>query len=109
VNVWDVKLAAGTSAELPIPAGHNTLVFVRKGDVKLENGETLGDAELAVYDRTGTAVSLTATKDTDLVVLAGEPIAEPVVSYGPFVMNSRAEIQQAVEDYQHGRMGHLAS
>jgi len=109
LTVWDVKLTAGKSADLPVPTGHNALVFVRKGEVKLENGETLGDAELAVFDRAGAAVSLTAATETELVVLAGEPIAEPVVSYGPFVMNTRAEIQQAVEDYQHGRMGHLAS
>jgi redox-sensitive bicupin YhaK (pirin superfamily) len=108
VNVWDVKLTAGKSAELPVPAGYNTLVFVRKGEVKVENGETLRDAELAVYDRAGAAVSITATKETELVVLAGEPIGEPVVSYGPFVMNTQAEIQQAVEDYRRGRMGKLA-
>ena len=109
VNVWDVRLAAGKSSELPVTVGHSTLVFVRKGEVRLENGESLGDAELAVYDRAGTSVSLTATKETELVILAGEPIDEPVVSYGPFVMNTRAEIQQAIEDYQRGRMGRLAS
>ena len=109
VNVWDVRLADGKSAELPVTAGYNTLVFVRKGEVRLENGEALGDAELAVYDRAGTSVSLTAAKETELVILAGEPIDEPVASYGPFVMNTRAEIQQAIEDYQRGRMGRLAS
>ena len=64
--------------------------------------------DLAIFARTGDVVTVTATSDAKLLVMDGEPIVEPVVGHGPFVMNSRAEIQQAFEDFQLGRMGEIA-
>jgi hypothetical protein len=109
INVWDVQLGAGREAKFSVPEGHNTLLFVLRGTVELPGGERLGDAGLAVFDRQGDTVALQAVDDSKLLILDGEPINEPVVGYGPFVMNSRAEIQQAFEDYRQGRMGQLAS
>ncbi|HEX4749576.1 MAG TPA: pirin-like C-terminal cupin domain-containing protein, partial [Bryobacteraceae bacterium] len=66
-----------------------------------------GEALIAVLDRDGDAVSVDVAEDSTLLVLSGQPIDEPVASYGPFVMNTREELEQAVEDYRRGKMGHL--
>ncbi|MFO0811098.1 MAG: pirin family protein [Gemmataceae bacterium] len=109
INLWDVRLLAGHRAELHVPKGHTALLFVLSGRVDLADGQVLEDAGLAVFDRAGDSISLTAAKDTKLVLLSGEPIDEPVVAHGPFVMNTEAEIRQAFLDFQAGRMGQLVS
>ena len=107
MNVWDVRMNAGKSTTLSVPAGHTTALLVLRGSISLADGETIGAAEVAVLDRTGDQFSVNATENTTLLVLNGEPINEPVVGHGPFVMNTRAEIQQALSDYQSGKMGHI--
>jgi quercetin 2,3-dioxygenase len=108
VNLFDVILKAGERFELPLPDGHNAAVVLRKGDVLINGTDTLsGEALIAPLSEEGDAVTLEAKADTQLLILSGEPIAEPVASYGPFVMNTREELAQAVEDYRAGRMGHL--
>jgi redox-sensitive bicupin YhaK (pirin superfamily) len=79
------------------------------GKVLGNGGSEAGEGDLAIFDRAGDGFTVEAKTDAKLLVLDGEPIAEPVVGHGPFVMNSRAEIQQAFEDYQLGRMGELVS
>jgi len=112
INLWDVNLRAGKSAELPLPDGHTTTFLVLRGEV-LANGDSdgtgLGEGDLAIFARGGESIVVQAKADAKLLVMDGEPIAEPVVGQGPFVMNSRAEIQQAFEDFQLGRMGELAA
>ena len=109
VNLFDVILKAGERFELPLPEGHNAAVVLRKGDMLINGTDTLsGEALIAPLSEEGDAVTLEAKADTQLLILSGEPIAEPVASYGPFVMNTREELAQAVEDYRAGRMGHLA-
>jgi redox-sensitive bicupin YhaK (pirin superfamily) len=108
LNVWDVNLKAGEQVELTVPDGHNTAVILRKGDVEVnETGKLSGEARIAVLGREGNTVVLKATADSNLLLLSGEPINEPVASYGPFVMNTREEIMQAVEDFRSGRFGQL--
>ncbi len=108
VNVFDVRLAAGSRVELNLPDGHNSSLVLLKGDVLLNGAEKLeGEAQMAVLGPEGGAVLLEAAADSVLLVLTGEPIGEPVASYGPFVMNTKAEIMQAMADYQAGKMGHL--
>ncbi len=108
VNLFDVILKAGERFELPLPEGHNAAVVLRKGDVLVNGAERLrGEALIAPLSEEGDTVTLEAKTDTQLLILSGEPIREPVASYGPFVMNTREELQQAVEDYRAGRMGHL--
>jgi hypothetical protein len=109
VSLWDVRLAAGHDAELSFPEGHTTALLVRRGNVDVNGSEPASDAELVLFDRRGSAVSLHARTDAALLVMSGEPIAEPVVGYGPFVMNSQAEIRQAIRDYQAGKMGALSA
>lgn len=108
INVWDVRLNAGQRTDLPLPDGHNTLLFVLQGEVELADGQSIRDAGLAVFGPSGNALALHARTDAKLLVLDGEPIREPVAAYGPFVMNTQAEIHQAIRDYQSGLMGHLS-
>jgi len=83
-------------------------LFVLKGGVTANGSTKLGAGEFATLGRDGAAIRIDADADTTLLVLGGEPIGEPVVGYGPFVMNTEAEIRRAIQDYQSGRMGHLA-
>src|SRR5439155_1631577 len=107
INLWDVNLRAGKSAELPLPDGHTTMFLVLSGDV-LANGEReAGEGDLAMFARAGNNITVNAKTDAKLLLMDGELITEPVVGHGPFVMNSRAEIQQAFEDYQLGKMGEI--
>ena len=109
VNLFDVILKAGERFELPLPEWHNAAVVLRKGDVLLNGKDSLqGEAQIAPLSVEGDSVTLEAKAETQLLILSGEPIHEPVASYGPFVMNTREELGQAVEDYRAGRMGRLA-
>ncbi|MGH6843581.1 MAG: pirin family protein, partial [Methylocella sp.] len=109
MNVWDVRLKAGARAEFHVPAGWTTALFLLKGRVRLGSGETAGAAELAVFERDDETFAIEALEDTTLLFLNGQPIEEPIVGQGPFVMNTRAEIDQAMADYRSGRMGRLAA
>lgn len=110
VNLFDVRAKAGERFDLNLRPGQNSAVVLLKGSVRL-NGTTPmeGGALIAVLDREGEAVGVDAVEDSTLLVLSGEPIDEPVASYGPFVMNTREELTQAVEDYRRGKMGRLAA
>lgn len=103
MNVWDVRLNAGSSTTFTLPEGHTTAVFVLKGGVGVGDTHTIRPAELAVMQRDGTELVLEAQQDTVLLLLNGEPLNEPVVGHGPFVMNSWEEIDQAINDYNQGR------
>ena len=107
INLWDVNLRAGKSVELPLPDGHTTTFLVLSGEVTVNGGKRAGEGDLAIFERAGHGIRLEATADAKLLVMDGEPIDEPIVGQGPFVMNSRAEIQQAFTDYQLGKMGEL--
>ena len=102
INLWDVRLDAGAAVELPLPAGHNAMIAVLSGHVTID-GLGIGEAEIARLSTDGDSVSIKADGQSMLLVMAGEPIDEPVVGYGPFVMNSESEIRQAVEDFNAGR------
>jgi redox-sensitive bicupin YhaK (pirin superfamily) len=108
VNVFDVRLEAGGSGELSLPSGHNSAIVLLKGEIVV-NGSALlkGSAQVAPLSTSGETVLLDAKTQSLVLVLSGEPIHEPVASYGPFVMNTDAELRQAVEDYRAGKMGRV--
>ena len=107
VELYDLRLRAGRSMPLQIPNDFNVGLFVLNGRASLEGTHRLTEAELAVFVSSGEPVMITAEEDATILVMAGEAIREPVVRYGPFVMNTKAELVQAVNDYQAGKMGHL--
>jgi redox-sensitive bicupin YhaK (pirin superfamily) len=108
VNLWDVRLDAGSEATLPLPDAHNSMIAVLAGHVSI--GDTgLGEAEIARLSNDGSDVTLRADGDSIILMLTGEPIDEPVVGYGPFVMNSQAEIRKAIADFNAGRFGRMSA
>jgi len=108
IELYDLRLRTGHSTALQIPTGHNVGVFLLSGRVRIGAGQTLAEAELAVFASTGQSVTITAEEDATILVMAGEAINEPVARYGPFVMNTQSELVEAVNDYQAGKMGHLS-
>lgn len=107
INLWDVRLNEGHRVEPHVPAGQTCVVFVLDGEVRLSGGETVRSAELAVLEREGDVFSLEALKKTKLLFLGGQPINETMIGFGPFVMNTKAEIQQAFIDFEQGKMGKI--
>ena len=109
LNVWDVRVVAGSGAVLPVPDGHNTAVAVLKGAITVNGSPAAGPAHLLVLDRAGDTLHVEArgTEDAVFLVLSGVPIDEPIVGHGPFVMNSRDEIHAAIQDFSTGKFGRL--
>ena len=108
VNVFDVRLEAGARGELNLPSGQNSAIVLLRGDVIVNGTSALkGEARIAPLSPAGESVLLEAKAESLILILSGEPLNEPVASYGPFVMNTEAELRQAFEDYRAGRMGSL--
>ncbi len=107
LNLFDVQLKAGKTFTLTLPDGYNTGIVALKGEARFNDTHTAKGVEIAVFETAGETITITALTDASLLVLNGEPINEPIFAYGPFVMNTKEEIIQAVEDYNNGKMGHL--
>jgi quercetin 2,3-dioxygenase len=107
VELYDVQLQARARVALSLVPGHNAAMLLLEGRATV-NGREMGEADLAVLTREGSQVTIEAFDQARLLIMGGEPIEEPIARYGPFVMNTKAELIQAVQDYQGGRMGHLS-
>jgi redox-sensitive bicupin YhaK (pirin superfamily) len=107
VDVWDLRLKAGGRVELSLPDGFTTILYVAHGGVVVNGSRAAGEGDVVIFSQEGEEVAIEARLDSTLLVLSGEPIREPIASYGPFVMNTKEEILQAVADFQAGRMGSL--
>jgi redox-sensitive bicupin YhaK (pirin superfamily) len=109
IDVWDVRLNQGKIAQLDLPEGHTLAVIVLHGTVMVNGTQLTREAQMVLLDRAGTGLAIEANTDATILVLSGEPIDEPIVGYGPFVMNTQAEITQAIEDFNSGRFGAIAA
>ena len=103
-----MSLRPGKSTELPVPNGHTSAFLALSGEVTANGGGDVAEGNLAIFARTGDGIRIEARTDAKLLVMDGEPINEPVVGRGPFVMNTYPEIEKAFEEYKHGLMGGIA-
>jgi hypothetical protein len=102
VNLLDVRLRAGHRVRLNLRDGNTAALYILKGTLTVA-----GQGDLVVFNREGDAIEIQAVSDTTLLVLSGQPIDEPIAGYGPFVMNTQREIQQAIADMRSGRLGKI--
>ena len=107
MNVWDLHLKAGHRIALDLPEGHTTALFVLRGSLRIDDKHTMRGAELAVMEREGSQLAFDVTDDAIVLLLSGAPLNEPIVGHGPFVMNTREEIIQAINDFNSGRFGQI--
>ncbi|MFC5698865.1 pirin family protein [Pseudomonas sp. GCM10022186] len=107
IDVWDLRLKREKPVSLPMVEGRTSALVVLRGTVQVNGSQVVREAQTVLFDRTGDEVLLEANDEALVLLLSGEPIDEPIVGYGPFVMNSEAEIRQAIEDFQAGRFGQM--
>lgn len=107
LDVWDYQLNAGSQVTIPIKDNRNAGIIVLHGEILLENGSKLQEAELAVFDKEGDSITITAEKQSTILLLSGDAIDEPIFGHGPFVMNTRDEIKQASLDFMQGKFGKM--
>src|SRR5215510_6191820 len=107
VDVWDVNLAQGRRATFSFRQGNTVALVILRGNVQI-NGDIVREGQFAIMDRDAGDVLLEAgSADASVLVLSGEPLNEPIAGYGPFVMNTNAEIHQAVRDFNSGQFGRI--
>jgi len=109
MDVWDVRLNQGHTTQLSLPEGRTLALIILHGTVLVDGTQVAREAQMVVLDRAGAEVSIEANTDATILLLSGDPLDEPIVGYGPFVMNTQAEIEQAVEDFNSGRFGRIAA
>ena len=107
LNVWDMQLTQGHDVSLRQPAGWSTALVVLEGEISVNGAENAREGQLVVLSQQGETLHLSATADAKVLLLAGEPLGEPIVGYGPFVMNSKTQIAEAVRDFNSGRFGQI--
>nr|WP_295380718.1 pirin family protein [Pseudoxanthomonas sp.] len=108
MDVWDVRLRQGHGTTFEVAEGRTLALVVLKGALRVNGKQTAHEAQLVVLDRDGADVFVEAESDATFLLLSGEPIDEPIVGYGPFVMNTQDQIVQAIDDFNRGSFGRIA-
>ena len=109
IDVWDIQLNAGKHVPFAVNEGHTVAVVVLKGTVQVNNSQIAREAQMVVLDQVGTEFTIEANTDAKFLILSGLPLNEPIAGYGPFVMNTPAQIDEAIRDFNSGRFGTIAS
>lgn len=107
INIWDLQLEANAKVDLSVPDGHTTVLITQSGSACV-NQSPMKAVELALFEREGESIAIQTESESRVLILTGEPLGEPVVGQGPFVMNTPEEIRLAIQDYKAGKMGHLS-
>jgi hypothetical protein len=107
LNVWDLMLKAGSRVPLKLPPGHIAAVAILRGRVAVNGSAATPAVGLVLLGGDGEEICFEAAEDSVVLLMGGEPISEPIVGYGPFVMNSREEIETAISDFQSGKFGRI--
>ena len=107
IDVWDLRLNPGKAVTLDLHAGRNTALVILSGTVQVNGDEVARQGQLALFERDGDRITLESNDDAKVLLLSGEPIDEPIVGHGPFVMNTEQEIHQAFADFQSGKFGRM--
>src|SRR6478735_2946607 len=107
IELYHIKLKAGRSLEVPLPQSYNVALLIMDGTLEFSDETSAQKHDFVIFKHDGDALRVTAQADAEWLVMSGEPIDEPVVQYGPFVMNTPQEIQQAFVDYNQGKFGSL--
>ncbi|HCW7014474.1 TPA: pirin family protein [Citrobacter farmeri] len=107
LNVWDMRLHQGRSLTVTQPGGWSTALVVLKGSITVNGSTTANESQLIVFSQEGESLHLEASSHTSVLLLSGEPLNEPIVGYGPFVMNTKQEIAEAVRDFNSGHFGQM--
>lgn len=107
INMFDMRLNKGTKISFDISLTHNTMLLVTKGNVKVNDIQEAKHMDFVVFKNDGETITIEALENSMVFVISGEPINEPLARYGPFVMNTREEIMQAIEDVNTGKFGSI--
>ncbi|MGV0941786.1 MULTISPECIES: pirin family protein [unclassified Empedobacter] len=107
VNMLNAKLNEGGKANFSFPANYNTVLLVIEGEVKVNEQEIVPTDHLLLFTNEGEDFTIEATENSIVLILSGEPLNEPIASYGPFVMNTQEQIREAFEDFNNGKFGTL--
>lgn len=98
-------LEKDTKSEISLPENHNVILYVLEGKLEINGKHHANENMLVIYKNDGEFISIKAREKTQFLLLSGEPILEPLSTYGPFVMNTETEVMEAIRDYQMGKMG----
>lgn len=107
VEMYDFRLQKDTTENFALPESYNTMMLVSKGKVEINTEKEASFKDFVLFGHTGETIRLKALEDSYVLILSGEPIHEPIASYGPFVMNTKQEILDAIDDYNSGRFGRI--
>lgn len=107
INLWDLRLKQDKTTTFDIAENHSCLLVVLHGTVLINGRGIAREAQMVLFSREGSQVLIEAHSDANVLLLSGEPIDEPVVGHGPFVMNTQEEIRQASDDFKSGKFGHI--
>jgi len=108
IELYNIRLKKGAHLQFDLPASYNTGILVIEGQALFADSETAPTDNFVLFANEGETIAIDATEDCVLLLMSGQPIEEPIFAYGPFLMNSKEEVQQAYDDYRQGKFGELA-